>query len=315
MMSGLDAVAARLEGKCAGRLLRDEPLRNHTSFRVGGPADLLFFPASVEDLAGAVKAAREADVPLFVMGNGTNLLVLDGGIRGLTIHTGGLDGIEEASGNGEAGEGGEVHLVLMAGTLLSRVINYSVGRGLSGIEFAAGIPGTVGGGVWMNAGAHGWSFGDIVTWAEIVDEEGEIVRFDRGEIEFVYRGSRWPRRGIIARVGVRLARAPEEEVLEQVKRCLSERGKRLPMGVGMAGSVFKNPPDDYAGRIIEEQGFKGTRVGSAEVSRKHANVIVNIGGATAADVLGLVRKVTAVVEAKTGIRLETEIDIVGEERA
>jgi UDP-N-acetylmuramate dehydrogenase len=313
-MDGIERLAARLETDCRGNLLRDEPLRNHTSFRVGGPADLLFFPAGVEDLAAAVRAARQEDVPLFVMGNGTNLLVLDGGVRGLTVHTGGMEGIEERAGGEARAEGETVDLVLLAGTLLSRVINFSVSRGLSGIEFAAGIPGTVGGGVWMNAGAHGRSFGDIVTWVDMVDETGDLVRFDRSEIEFVYRGSRWPRRGVIARAGIRLSFVGEETVLDAVKRCLSERGKRLPIGVGMAGSVFKNPPNDYAGRVIEEQGFKGARVGNAEVSRKHANVIVNLGGASAADVLGLVKKVSDAVAEKTGLKLETEIDIVGEDQ-
>jgi UDP-N-acetylmuramate dehydrogenase len=314
-MEGIDRLAARIGERCGGNILRDEPLRNHTSFRVGGPADLLLFPAGVEELSEAVKAAQEEGVPLFVMGNGTNLLVLDGGVRGLTIHTGGMDGIERPSGEKEADEGEAVDLILLAGTLLSRLINYSIGKGLSGVEFAAGIPGTVGGGVWMNAGAHGWSFGDIVTWVELVDTNGEIFRCERSEIEFFYRGSRWPRKGIIARVGVQLISRGETAVLEEVKRCLSERGKRLPIGVGMAGSIFKNPPGDYAGRIIEEQGFKGVRTGNAEISRKHANVIVNLGGATAADVLSLVRTVTAAVEDKTGLRLETEIDIVGEERS
>lgn len=313
-MDGTDRLAARLEEECGGKLLRDEPLRSHTSFRVGGPADLLFFPATVEDLSAAVRASRQEGVPLFVMGNGTNLLVLDGGVRGLTIHTGGMEGIEELESGRERAEGEQVGLVLLAGTLLSRVINFSVGRGLSGIEFAAGIPGTVGGGIWMNAGAHGWSFGDIVTWVDMVDERGDVVRFDRGEIEFVYRGSRWPVKGVIARAGVCLAYRGEAAVLDSVKHCLSERGKRLPIGVGMAGSVFKNPPDDFAGRVIEAQGFKGARVGNAEVSRKHANVIVNLGGASAADVLALVRKVSAAVEAKTGLKLETEIDVVGEDQ-
>ena len=287
---------------------------SHTSFRVGGPADLLFFPLDTADLAAALKAARGAGVPVHVMGNGTNLLVRDGGIRGLTLHTGDMDGIAgEAGGEGPPAPGESVDLSLLAGTLLSKVINYSVSRGLAGLEFAAGIPGTVGGAAWMNAGAHGSSFGDIVIWAVQVDYAGSIHRVARDEVDFFYRGSRWPREGVIAEVGLRLVFRGESHVLERVKHCLSERGKRLPLGVGMAGSVFKNPEGDYAGRIIEEAGLKGLKVGQAEVSRKHANVIVNTGGATARDIQELVETVAGRVEEVTGLRLETEIDIVGEE--
>jgi len=196
--------------------------------------------------------------------------------------------------------------------MLSRVINFSVERGLSGLEFAAGIPGTVGGAAWMNAGAHGCCFGEIVVWVEMVEESGGLVRLPREEIEFFYRGSRWPREGIIAQVGLRLVYRGEQPVLERVKHCLSERGKRLPLGVGMAGSVFKNPPGDFAGRIIEAQGLKGLRIGQAEVSTKHANVIVNLGSATARDIQRLMEVIAGRVEEKEGIRLEREIKVVGE---
>lgn len=312
-MKAIERMETVLRERCRGRLLAWEPLSHYTSFRVGGPADILFFPADADDLAAALQAAREDELPLFVMGNGTNLLVRDGGIRGLVIHTGDLQGIREEGSPGEAlTEGRTVDVSAMAGTLLSRVINYSVGRGLSGLEFAAGIPGTVGGAARMNAGAHGSSFGDIVVWVELVDLAGGKVRHERSEIEFFYRGSRWPREGVVTEAGLRFVYRGEPFVLEKVKHCLSERGKRLPIGVGMAGSVFKNPPEDYAGRIIESQGLKGLRVGQAEVSMKHANVIVNLGGARAAEILQLVETVTRVVEENTGVRLETEIDIVGE---
>jgi UDP-N-acetylmuramate dehydrogenase len=313
-MTGTEELTKILREKCRGRLLKGEHLRNHTSFRVGGPADLLFFPLDTEDLSAAVKAADLCGTPLFVMGNGTNLLVRDGGIRGLAIHTGALVGIRgsEAVENRDA-EQQAVELSVLAGTLLSRVINHTVKLGLSGLEFAAGIPGTVGGAACMNAGAHGSSFGDIVSWLKLVDMEGGRVRLERSQVEFFYRGSRWPCEGIVAEVGLRLVHRGDPYVLDRVKLCLSERGKRLPLGVGMAGSVFKNPPGDYAGRIIESLGLKGLRVGQAEVSRKHANVIVNLGGATAGEIEQLVELVTRRVEKKAGVRLETEIDIVGED--
>jgi UDP-N-acetylmuramate dehydrogenase len=303
-----------LRSRIRGTLLAEEPLRNHTSFRVGGEADILFYPADSDDLVAALRMARDEALPVIVMGNGTNLLVRDGGVRGLTVHTGQMVGIGDEGVPDAPSAGEPVELSALAGTSLSRLINYSVSKGLSGLEFAAGIPGTVGGAAHMNAGAHGSSFGDVVSWAERVDRSGEKQRFLRGEIEFFYRGSRWPREGIVTEVGLRLVYRGEKHVLERVKSCLSERGKRLPIGVGMAGSVFKNPEGDYAGRIIEDTGLKGMRVGQAEVSRKHANVIVNLGGATAGEILQLVETVARMVEKKTGIVLEKEIDIIGEDR-
>jgi UDP-N-acetylmuramate dehydrogenase len=303
-----------LRGRIRGTLLVGEPLRNHTSFRVGGEADLLFYPFDSDDLAAALRTASDESLPVIVMGNGTNLLVRDGGVRGLTVHTGQMVGVGDDRVPDAPSEGEPVDLSALAGTALSRLINYSVSKGLSGLEFAAGIPGTVGGAAHMNAGAHGSSFGDVVSWAELVEMSGEKRRFLRGEIEFFYRGSRWPSEGIVTEVGLRLVYRGEKHVLDRVKSCLSERGKRLPIGVGMAGSVFKNPEGDYAGRIIEDAGLKGMRVGQAEVSRKHANVIVNLGGATAGEILQLVETVTRMVEKKTGIVLEKEIDIVGEDR-
>ena len=303
-----------LRSRIRGTLLVDEPLRNHTSFRVGGEADILFFPADSDDLVTALRTARDESLPVIVMGNGTNLLVRDGGVRGLTVHTGQMVGIRDEGVPDTPSAEESVELSALAGTSLSRLINYAVSKGLSGLEFASGIPGTVGGAAHMNAGAHGSSFGDIVSWAELVDRSGEKRRFLKGEIEFFYRGSRWPREGIVTEVGLRLVYRGEKHVLDRVKSCLSERGKRLPVGVGMAGSVFKNPEGDYAGRIIEDAGLKGMRVGQAEVSRKHANVIVNLGGATAGEILQLVETVARMVEKKTGIVLEKEIDIVGEDR-
>ena len=311
-MTKSSAFLQRLRRAVRGKSLQDEPLRNHTSFHVGGPADILFYPVDGDDAAAALEAAYNEGEQVFIMGNGTNLLVRDGGIRGLTLHTGALQGIEEEN-DADPGEGGKVPLSALSGTFLSRIINYSVGRGLSGLEFAAGIPGTVGGAACMNAGAHGSSFGDIVAWAEVADMEGRTHCFRKEEIEFSYRGSRWPCEGVITKIGFSLFQLEEAKVLEKVKHCLSERGKRLPLGVGMAGSVFKNPEGDFAGRIIESVGLKGRRVGQTEISRKHANVIVNLGGGTAREILQLVEEVARKVKDETGIGLETEIKCVGED--
>lgn len=297
-----------------GRLFPGEPLRAHTSFRVGGPADLLFFPADPDDLKSGLRLARAHDLPVFVMGRGTNLLVRDGGIRGLVVNLGDLNRIEGGEIPPHAAPGTLVPLTALGGTPLSRVINFAVHPGLSGLEWAAGIPGSVGGAIAMNAGAHGHSMGEAVRWVDLVDTAGDEEHVPSGMIAFDYRSTRFPRPGFVVAAGLELLLRTESEVLEETKRCLEEHKRRLPFGWASAGSVFKNPPGDHAGRLIEMARLKGTRVGGAEVSVKHANVIVNLGQATAADIQGLIETVAARVEREYGVRLESEIQIVGEER-
>jgi UDP-N-acetylmuramate dehydrogenase len=296
-----------------GRLFPRELLRAHTSFRVGGPADLLFFPADPDDLRSGLRLARAHGLPAFVMGRGTNLLVRDGGIRGLVVNLGSLNRIEGGEVPHQAAPGTPVSLSSLGGTPLSRVINFAVRPGLSGLEWAAGIPGSVGGAIAMNAGAHGHSMGELVRWVDLVDAEGNEERVLSDRIQFGYRSTRFPLPGFIVAAGLVLLVRTEPEVLAETKRCLEEHKRRLPFGWANAGSVFKNPPGDFAGRLIEAAGLKGTRVGGAEVSVKHANVIVNIGQATAADIQGLMETITARVQRDFGVRLESEIQIVGEE--
>jgi UDP-N-acetylmuramate dehydrogenase len=297
-----------------GRLFPGESLRAHTSFRVGGPADLLFFPADPDDLRSGLRLARAHGLPVFVMGRGTNLLVRDGGLRGLVVNLGDLNRIEGGEIPHHAAPGTPVSLSALGGTPLSRVINFAVRPGLSGLEWASGIPGSVGGAIAMNAGAHGHSMGELVRWADLVDAEGNEERVSAGRIAFSYRSTRFPRPGFVVAAGLELLVRTEQEVLEETKRCLEEHKRRLPFGWANAGSVFKNPPGDFAGRLIEAAGLKGTRVGGAEVSVKHANVIVNIGQATAADIQGLMDTIIARVQRDFGVRLESEIQVVGEER-
>jgi UDP-N-acetylmuramate dehydrogenase len=294
----------RFRGAVRGRLLAAEPLRGHTSLRVGGPADLLFFPADRDDLRAGLALAAELAVPVFVMGRGTNLLVRDGGIRGLVVNLGDLSGVS-------GGEGPE--LVALGGTPLSMVINAAVRRGLSGLEWASGIPGSVGGAIAMNAGAHGHSMGERVAWVDLVDAAGAEWREPGAAIAFAYRSARFARPGFIAAAGLALTPAAEPQVLAETKRCLEEHKRRLPFGWASAGSVYKNPPGDHAGRLIEAAGLKGARVGEAEVSAKHANVIVNLGQASAADVLALMRQVEERVRERFGVALEPEVQVVGED--
>lgn len=300
--------------KVRGRLLPQEPLRAHTSFRVGGPADLLFFPADPEDLRAGLRLAAANGLPVVVMGRGTNLLVQDGGIRGLVVNLGDLNRIEGGEIPPGAAPGTAVEVTTLGGTPLSRLINFAVRPGLSGLEWASGIPGSVGGAIAMNAGAHGHSMGECVRWVELVDAAGNEERIPAGAIDFAYRRARFPRPGLVIAAGIELAVSTEKAVLEETKRSLEEHKRRLPFGWANAGSVFKNPPGDFAGRLIEEAGLKGARVGGAEVSTKHANVLVNLGQATAADLLGLMDKIVDRVARDTGVRLEPEIQVVGEER-
>jgi len=297
-----------------GRLFPGESLRAHTSFRVGGPADLMFFPADQDDLRAGMRLARAQGLPAFVMGRGTNLLVRDGGLRGLVVNLGDLNRIEGGEIPHQAAPGTPVSLSALGGTPLSRVINFGVRLGLSGLEWASGIPGSVGGAIVMNAGAHGHSMGELVRWVDRVDDEGNEERVPSERISFGYRGTRFARPGFVVAAGLELQVRTEQQVLAETKRCLEEHKRRLPFGWANAGSVFKNPPGDFAGRLIEAAGLKGARVGGAEVSVKHANVIVNIGQATAADIQGLMDTITARVQQDFGVRLESEIQIVGEER-
>ena len=312
--AAVESLERLLRAAVRGRVLPAEPLAAHTSFRVGGPADLLFFPADREDLRAGLGLAAARGVPVLVMGRGTNLLVRDGGIRGLVVNLGDLNRVEGDGAPPQAAAGTPVEIAALAGTPLSRVINFAVGSGLSGLEWGAGIPGSVGGAIAMNAGAHGHSMGERVLWVDLIDASGAEERVPREQIVFAYRSALLPRPGFIVETGLQLAAATEQQVLAETKRCLEEHKRRLPFGWASAGSVFKNPPGDFAGRLIEAAGLKGARVGGAEVSAKHANVIVNLGQATAADILGLIDLVVEGVQRQHGVRLEPEVRVVGEER-
>lgn len=292
-----------------GKLLLGEPLARHTTLGIGGPADAFFTPEDRADLLHGLALCRELEIPLLIVGNGSNLLVRDGGFRGVAISTAKLTGLEVAAGGGETSP---AQVTAEAGILLSRLLNFCVPRGLSGLEWATGIPGTVGGAVLMNAGAYGSSMGETVAWVDLADDQGSERRVVRGEIDFAYRSCRLPVEGVILAAGFSLERLEERAILERIKGLLQERGKKLPFGWMNAGSVFKNPPGDHAGRLIEELGFKGKRVGDAQVSDTHANIIVNVGAASARDVINLMDQIVRAVRERFGITLEPELKIVGE---
>jgi UDP-N-acetylmuramate dehydrogenase len=290
-----------------GKLLLGEPLARHTTLGIGGPADAFFVPEDRADLRHGLDLCRDLDIPVLVIGNGSNLLVRDGGFRGVVINTARLTGLELA---GEGGERAEVSAE--AGILLSRLLNFCVSRGLGGLEWATGIPGSVGGALVMNAGASGSSMEDAVVRVDTADAAGEERRLPRAAIAFGYRTCDLPAGSTILAVGFALQRSGERVLLERIKNLLQERGRKLPFGWMNAGSVFKNPPGDHAGRLIEELGFKGKQIGDAQVSQAHANVIVNRGAATARDVLNLMDEIVREVRERSGLTLEPELKVVGE---
>ena len=295
--SDLRAAVAGLHGE----VTFNAPLRNYTSFRIGGPADALVMPADVEDVSTLVRQAREADIPIFVLG-GTNLLVRDHGIRGIVVSLAKMKAVAEEPGHVLYAEGGVGMPTLM---------KHATGRALSGLEWAAGIPGTVAGCVVMNAGTKLGEMRECVKAVRIVDPAGRIVDCPASAIRFSYRRALLPR-GIVVGVWVQLRPASQGKIQATVKEYLRYRKDTQPLTLPNAGCVFRNPGHDAAGRLIEAAGLKGARIGDAQVSDKHANFVVNLGHAKAADVIALIKKVGRTVEERTGLTLELELKIVGE---
>lgn len=282
----------------------DEPMSRHTTFRVGGPADAFFTPESDAQLLGALDAARAAGVPAVVIGNGSNLLVRDKGIRALVI----------ALGEGYAGVKIEGNILeAQAGATLAKVAAAAQAAGLAGLEFASGIPGTLGGGCAMNAGAYGGQLSDVLVDARVLMNHA-IAVLSREDMQMGYRTTRPLREGGIV-LSARFALAPDdpEAILARMRELNARRRDKQPLNYPSAGSVFKRPEGHFAGALIEQAGLKGRRVGGAQVSEKHAGFIVNTGGATAADVLALIGIIQDEVRARFGVLLETEVRVLGEE--
>lgn len=277
------------------------PLREYTSFKIGGPADVVVEPADIEDVCLVVQQAHARRIPLFVLG-GTNLLIRDGGIRGIVMSLVRLRGIKEEPGSVLYAEGG---------VGMPTLIGYAIRHSLAGLEWAAGIPGTVAGCVVMNAGTKLGEMKDSVKAVRMVNMKGQIVDVEAGQVRFEYRRALLPR-GIVVGVWLQLKQGVRSEIERVVKDYLHYRRDTQPLALPSAGCVFKNPPNDSAGRLIETVGLKGARVGDAEVSMKHANFMVNRGQANAADVLALIRKVRSAIRRRAGVRLDLELKIVGE---
>jgi UDP-N-acetylmuramate dehydrogenase len=284
-----------------GEIRWHEPLALHTSLQVGGPADVLVFPADVEDVIRVVRGARMNHIPLMVLG-GTNVVIRDKGIRGIVMQLKPLTQIQEEP----------QHMVYaQAGVRLPRLMQFALSRKLSGMEWAAGIPGTVGGGVVMNAGTRLGEMQDVLHAVDFVTINGKRKRIEASTLSFVYRKTMLPK-GIVIGAWMQLTSAAKNTIQLATKQYLQYRKTTQPLTLPNAGSVFKNPTGDSAGRLIEAAGLKGLRIGDAEVSTKHANFIVNKGAATAGQVLLLVQKVRDRVARKFGVRLKLEWKVVGE---
>ncbi len=287
----------------------DEPLRRYTAWKIGGPADALLEPKSADELVAAVREARKNGVPVTVLGGGTNVLVRDGGIRGLTIR------LAKSLTNVEV-DGRSV--VADAGVLYPVLANTTAAKGLAGLEFATGIPGTVGGAVYMNAGAYGSETREVLVWADVFrSETGEVVRMENEGLRLSYRKSilqehpDW----LVLRAGYTLEPGDADSLKARIKEFRAQRMNGSP-NKPSCGSTFKRPPGDFPGRVIEAAGLKGTRVGNIEVSPVHANYLVNLGGGTAEDALELIDLVRRTVREKLGVELESEVRVIGEpERA
>lgn len=280
----------------------NEPMAKHTSFRIGGPAEVMAFPKSTEELAKIVKASGLLDCKTAILGAGTNVLAPDEGLGGLVICLKDcMDGMELL---------GDGRIRVSSGVTMTRAAVFAASHGLGGMEFAHGIPGTVGGGVYMNAGAYGGSIEQICESADIMFLNGEIRTFRAEEIGFSYRHSRLEDEpGIVVSVVFQLQPKPEAQIREEMQTLLSKRKASQPLELPSAGSAFKRPVGGYAAALIDQAGLKGLQIGGAAVSEKHAGFVVNLGGATARDVCALLEDVSNKVYDFSGIRLEPEVRI------
>ncbi|HEY3249124.1 MAG TPA: UDP-N-acetylmuramate dehydrogenase [bacterium] len=295
-------LAVELRAVCRD-VREDEPLRRHVSFRIGGPADVLVVPRSVAELRAVAARIFDRNLTFVILGQGSNVLIADAGIRGIVVKVGkGLDAFRV--------DGDRMHA--QAGAGLPHLSRAAADRGLGGLEFAAGIPASIGGAVVMNAGAHGHDMAEVVETVRLIDAGGER-ELRAAELDYAYRTSRMQRApGVVLDATLRLRPGDAAEIRARTEAWLRHRSETQPIGPPSSGCVFRNPAGDHAGRLIELAGGKGLAVGGARVSEVHANYIINTGAATAANVLALADKVKALVAQKFAVALEPEIKLLGD---
>jgi UDP-N-acetylmuramate dehydrogenase len=303
----LEQFSRSLGKKLQGKVYYQEPMKNHTTWKIGGPADILVIPRKIEEVITIVTEANKLDVPITVVGNGSNILVKDGGIRGIVIKIN--NGLQRA-------EVDQNIIEAEAGVMLPKLARIAAQHSLTGLEFAEGIPATLGGAIVMNAGALGGEIGRNIEKIAWIDRRGNVHYTDQSGIKFSYRRTLLPETALIV-VKAWLVMEPGELNLIQKKMAefLTKRRLSQPINQPNSGSVFINPPGYYAGKLIEEAGLKGISVGDAQISELHANFIINLGNAAAKDVLTLIHLVIERVLTQSGIKLETEVRIMGEDLA
>lgn len=282
----------------------EEPMKNHTTFRIGGLAEIFVTPGSIGEVRDIIAVCRKQAVPYYVMGNGSNLLVSDRGYEGVIIQI--FKEMNEIRIEGDT-------VAAQAGALLSAIANRALEEGLAGFEFASGIPGTLGGACIMNAGAYGGEMKDVVREVTLLTPEGEIRDVPGEQMEFGYRTSMAARTGaVILAARIRLRRGDQEAIRARMEELREKRVSKQPLEYPSAGSTFKRPEGYFAGKLIQDAGLRGFTVGKAQVSEKHCGFVVNKGQATAADVAELMRRVSDKVEEQFGVRLEPEVKRLGE---
>lgn len=300
----MEKIIQHLRDLQVGNVLMNEPLANHTTMKIGGPADLFIEPSSIENLEKTMKVIKQHQLPWRAIGRGSNLLVSDEGIEGAVIKLGkGLDQIEIHDTEVKVGAGF---------SLVSLSVQISK-LGLAGLEFASGIPGSVGGAVYMNAGAHGSDLSEVLEKVYVLFDDGTFDWLTKEEMEFSYRTSilQKKRPGIVLEAVFQLSKGNREEIVAKMQNNKNYRKETQPYNLPCAGSIFRNPLPYYAGQLVQQAGLKGYSIGGAQISPMHGNFIVNTGNGKAADVLSLIRHVKETVYRLYGISMETEVEIIG----
>lgn len=303
-MSDTDILGKLQDIVGSDNIVSDEPMRKHTTFRIGGNADIFVRPESKEQIAEILRLCRKQDVPYFILGNGSNLLVGDRGFRGVVINI--MDNMNDIKVDGGI-------IKAQAGAMLIKVSRAARDNSLTGLEFASGIPGTIGGAIYMNAGAYGGEMKDVVTQVTAMDAEGEIYTFGTDELEFSYRHSVIQQRDLIVLdVTMKLAAGDQKIIDDRMSELAVARRTKQPLEYPSAGSTFKRPEGYFAGKLIMDAGLRGYRVGDAQVSEKHCGFVVNRGNATADDVIKLIDDVKSKVSEEYDVVLEPEVRMIGE---
>lgn len=285
-------------------ILKDEPMSAHTTFRIGGPADYFAMPSSAEEIRRIVALCIEQEVPYYIIGNGSNLLVGDKGFRGVIIQI--FKNMRDIRTEGET-------VTAQAGALLSKVAAAAYDAGLTGFEFASGIPGTLGGAVRMNAGAYGGEMSQVLKSADVLTAEGKVLTIPVEEMKMGYRTSIVSRMDyVVLGAQLVLSRGSKEDIRAKMDELKEKRVSKQPLEFGSAGSTFKRPEGYFAGKLIEDAGLRGFRIGNAQVSEKHCGFVINRGGATAAEVAELMDHIIRRVEETSGVRLQPEVKKIGE---